>query len=421
MFALVDGNNFYVSCERVFDPRLEGVPVGVLSNNDGRFVARSAELKALGVKMGTPAFQVRDLIRQHRVRVLSSNYTLYGDMSARVVQTLREFAPEVDVYSIDESFLGLRGLEHLGLAAYGRGIRSAVKDWVGIPTCVGIGPSKTIAKLANRAAKQVPEFGGVCDLSDPVLRDRVMQTIPVGDVWGVGAASARKLEALGVLTAADLRDVDRRQVRQVLTVVGQRVVDELRGISCLPLELVTPQQKALAVTRSFGRTVDAWEPVREAVVTYATRAAEKLRHAGLAASYVQAFCHTNPFSADPQHHGVAHLALLEPTSDTFEIVGAAVACAQRAWRRGFRYGKAGVILDGLVRPERAQRSLLGPARDPEKSARLMAAMDAINGRLGRNTVYLAGAGRPEQREWKTRFDRLSPRYTTSWDDLPVAR
>lgn len=423
MYALVDGNNFYVSCERVFDPRLDGVPVGVLSNNDGCFVARSNELKALGVKMGTPAFQVRDLIRQHRVRVLSSNYTLYGDMSARVLDTLREFSPDVDPYSIDESFIGLQGFEHLDLRDYGREIRSTVKAWTGIPTCVGIAPTRTLAKLANFAAKKaLVDSSGVCDLSDPGFRAELLQRIPVGEVWGIGPASAAKLERLGVRMVADLCEADRRLVREALTVVGQRVADELRGIDCLSTEMVQQDQKGLAVTRSFGAPVTTWDQMSEAVVAYATRAAEKLRRAGLTASSMQVFMHTSRHRADdPQYGNAASVTLLEPSSDTFELVRAATGCARRIWRDGFRYAKAGVMLDGLVRPGRAQTSLF-TAKDPEKSKRLMAALDRVNQEHGRDSLRLAGAGAPSRKQaWATKFDRRSPRWTTSWDELPIAR
>jgi len=261
--ALVDCNNFYVSCERAFDRKLEGVPVLVLSNNDGCAIARSEEVKALGVRMGEPAFKLRPLIAKHGVRVFSSNYVLYGDMSRRVNDVLNRFSPEVEVYSIDETFLDLSGFGHEDLWEYAQDMRATVRRWTGIPTCVGLGPTKTLAKLANAVAKRNPTFGGVCDLTHPVVRSAVLRAFAVEDVWGVGAATTRKLAGLGVVTAANLRDLDAALARRVGTVVLERVVRELRGVACLGLEQVPPTRKGLAVTRSFGRWATwagCWRP-----------------------------------------------------------------------------------------------------------------------------------------------------------------
>lgn len=422
--ALVDCNNFYVSCERVFRPDLEGVPVGVLSNNDGCFVARSAELKALGVKMGQPLFEVRDLVRRHRVRVFSSNYTLYGDMSARVTECLRGFAPALEVYSIDESFLDLSGFGGRDLVAYGTEIRTTVRRWTGIPTCVGIAPSKTLAKLANFGAKKaLIDDSGVCDLSDHQAREHLLHMVPVGEVWGIGRRSAEKLQMLGVKTAADLRDMDARHARQLLTVVGERIVHELRGIACMPLDLAPAPLKGTAVTRSFGEPVTKWEAMRQAVAAYATRAAEKLRGqgaCGLAAESIQVFMHTSPFRAGPSYSNAATVELQPPTNDTFALIAAATAAARHIWRGGFAFSKAGVILSGLVPVEKVQPDLL-QAGDRARGVRLMAAMDAVNARMGRDALKPAAIGLSAGAGWRLRQENRSPRYTTHFDEVPVVR
>lgn len=417
--ALVDCNNFYVSCERVFNPHLEGVPVGVLSNNDGCFVARSAELKALGVKMGQPLFEVRNLVKRHGIRVLSSNYTLYGDMSARVMECLARFTPAVEVYSIDESFLDLTGFDGRDLIAYATEIRSTVRRWTGIPTCVGIAPTKTLVKLANFAAKKaLIDASGVCDLSDPTVRDRLLPSIAVEEVWGVGRRSAEKLVMLGIRTAADLQAMEPRHARQVLTVVGERIVYELRGVACLPLDLETSPQKGLAVTRSFGQPVIKLDDMLAAVVAYATRAAEKLRAAGLAAGHMQVFAHTSPFRPDPPYSGSASCTIRPQADDTFVLIQHATSLLRQLWRDGFRYSKAGVMLADLAPREKVQPTLLNTI-DRERSGRLMAAMDAVNAQMGRGT--LAPASIVSSKGWPMRQENRSPSYTTCLDDIPVAR
>ncbi|GEO42611.1 umuC protein [Skermanella aerolata] len=418
VFALVDCNNFYVSCERVFNPRLEGVPVIVLSNNDGCAIARSNEAKALGIKMGDPLFQLRPLIRLHKIRVFSSNYVLYGDMSSRVMEVLERFSPEIECYSIDESFLRFTGFEHLDLVDYGQEIRATVWRWIGIPTCVGIGPTKTLAKLANFLAKKRSTFEGVCDLTSSALRAELLSTIAVEEVWGIGRAAVAKLEKIGVLTAGDLVALHPKQARQLLTVTGERVVHELRGLSCLPLELVEPQRKGTAVTRSFGQAVTTLDHLIEAIASFATRAGAKLRDHGLAAGTLQVFAHTNRHNGDPWYGNATTMRLLEPTNDTFELVRHASAGLRRIWKDGFRYAKAGVMLGELVPAHRAPQSLLPLSRDREQQARLMQVMDGLNDRYGANTVFPASAG--IKRPWKLRADHHSPRYTTRWNELPIA-
>lgn len=418
LVALVDGNNFYVSCERVFDPRLEGVPVVVMGNNDGIIVSRSNEAKALGIPMGSPTFKIRDLMRRHRVRGFSSNYALYADMSRRMVETLSGFAPHLEVYSIDESFLSFDGMDHFAVIACGHDIRATVKQWTGIPVCVGIGPTKTLAKLANHVAKKRPEFEGVCDLNDAALRERLFPSIPVDEVWGIGPAATRKLAALGIATVADLYRVNPKQAREVLTVAGERIVQELHGVACLTLEQVPASRKGIASTRSFGHPVTEFEQMKEAVVSYATRAAEKLREQQLVAQHLSVFMHTNRFNGDPSYANSLGFYLPEATSDTFELIRHAVWAAQRIWRHGYRYSKAGIMLNSLTPPGRGPRSLFSTA-NTERSGRLMQALDEINGRMGSGTLQSAGMGL--RSSWKAKFAQRSPSWTTNWDEIPQVR
>lgn len=417
-FALIDGNSFYCSCERLFNPALAKRPVIVLSNNDGCAVARTPEAKALGIKMGAPFFQIRDLCRRERVAVFSSNYTLYGDMSRRMNEVYHRFAPEVEIYSIDESFLDITGIRDRDRTGYAHEMRTTVKQWTGIPTCVGIGPTKTLAKLANWTAKHHPELGGVCDFTDEVLREALLPQIAVGELWGVGRASATKLQAAGIDTVGALRALDPKRARQLMTVVGERMVHELNGIACLALESVPPQRKGIAVTRSFGTPVVAFDQMREAVAAYATRAAEKLRRHGVAAVQGFVFMHTSAFNGDPWCHRGAPLGFIEATDNTNELVAAATDAASRAWRDGFRYTKAGIVLTELMPIGQVQPSLLGGVERIERK-RLMAALDSINTRFGRGTLYPAAAG--VRREWAVKAEKKSPRYTTQWAEMPTVR
>ena len=418
-FALIDCNNFYVSCERVFDRKLEGVPVLVLSNNDGCAIARSQEVKALGIKMGAPAFELRHLIRQHRIRVFSSNYTLYGDMSRRVNAALDTLCPDTEIYSIDETFVSLAGFAGADLVAFGQDMRATVARWTGIPTCVGIAPTKTLAKLGNAFAKKNPVCAGVCDLTDAARRAAVLQAFPVEDVWGVGRATVAKLAGLGVTNAAGLRDLDPKRARALGTVTLERTVWELQGLSCLALEELAPQRKGMAVTRSFGRPVTSLDELKEAVATYATRAGEKLRCHGLVAGRLTAFFHTSPHRDGLAHHGQCGARLLPMTNDTGDLIGAALRCVDAAWRgdRGCLYVKAGVMLDELCPPEAAPQSLF--AASSARGAKLMEAMDQLNGRFGRNAVFPAAMG--VEHAWKLKAEHHSPRYTTRLEDLPCVR
>ncbi len=416
IFGLIDCNNFYVSCERVFRPDLEGVPVIVLSNNDGCAVARSA--KALGIKMGDPEFKLRDIIKRERITVFSSNYALYGSLSAKVSAVLLSMVPTIENYSIDESFLNLGEFREREVEPLARELRERVHRWVGIPTCVGIAPTKTLAKVANFIAKKRPQYRGVCDLRSSRVRADLLSTVPVDEVWGIGSASAAKLAKIGVQTAADLAALDPDNARALMTVTGGRTVYELRGISCLPLELMEPTRKGIAVTRSFGTSVTSWREMREAIASYSTRAAEKMRRYKVAAENIFVFMHTNTFNNDPFYSNGASARFSETTNDAGEVVALAVRLGERLWRDGFRYSKCGVMITELM-PETIRQPALWGELDREKRERAWRAMDKLNATLGRDTVRILGAG-PKDAAWKLRAEHRSPRWTTRWDELPKA-
>lgn len=417
--ALIDCNNFYVSCERVFDLKLVGVPVIVLSNNDGCAVARSEEAKALGIKMGVPLFHIRDKVKEHGIRTLSSNYTLYGDMSRRVVDALSGFSPNIEVYSIDESFVDLSGFQSAVKQA--TVMRATVRELTGIPTCVGIAPTKTMAKLANYAAKKNPIFGGICDFTDARVAAWSMERIAVGEVWGVGAKTEVKLREVGVDTVAKLRAMPMPLARKIGTVVLERIVAELQGVRCLDLEEVAPQRKGMAVTRSAGEPMSTFDTLMQAMTSHASRAAQKLRQHGLVAGQVTAFFHTNSFSATAPQHSASRTVRLRPmTNNTFDLVQAVSLCVQKAWKgdrsgNGYGYTKAGVMLDDLIKEEDAPQMLFEFERP--RDARLMTAMDAVNDRYGRKTMVLGSEG--FKRGFEAKAEMRSPRYTTRISEIPV--
>ncbi len=415
-FGIIDCNNFYVSCERVFRPDLEGKPVIVLSNNDGCAVARSAEAKALGIKMGDPEFKLRDLIKRENIRVFSSNYALYGELSRRVSDTLGSMVPTIENYSIDESFLNLGEFAEREVEPLARALRERVHRWVGIPTCVGIAPTKTLAKVANFIAKKRPQYRGVCDMRSSQVRAELLPTVPVDEVWGIGSASAAKLIKIGVQTAADLAALDPDDARALMTVTGGRTVYELRGISCLPLELIEPTRKGIAVTRSFGAPVTSWQQMREAIASYATRAAEKMRRYKVAAENIFVFMHTNTFNNDPFYSNGASARFAATTNDTGEVVALSVRLGERLWRDGFRYSKCGVMITELL-PETIRQPALWGDLDRERRERVWRTMDRLNATLGRDTVRILGAG-PKDAGWKLRAEYRSPRWTTRWTELP---
>lgn len=419
-FALVDCTCFYCSCERVFDPTLERVPVAVLSNNDGCIVARSDEVKAAGVKMGEPYFQCKGRLEAAGARVFSSNYALYADMSRRVMSVLRRFAAVQEVYSIDEAFHLLPTMPPEMVPDVAHEMRETVRTWTGIPIHVGVGATKTLAKVADELARSnggVFVFGRSDD-----DRDEVLSTFPVGDIWNIGPARAAKLTGLGITTALDLARVPDDWARRHLTVVGARTAAELRGISCLPLELAPPSRKTIVRSRSFARPVETREEMERAVATYVQRAAEKARRFGLAPAGLSVFITTRHFGAGPHYERSVSARLPQPTAFTPDLVRHAKELLGRIWRPGFRYKKAGVTLLDLA-DERPEQANLFVPHDPRKRA-LMAAMDAVNGLYGTGTVGVAGAAagmKVRTEAWQMAQQRRSPGYTTSWDGLAEAR
>jgi DNA polymerase V len=424
LFALVDVNNFYVSCERVFAPKLADVPMVVLSNNDGCAVARSAEVKALGVKMGTPWFQMKDLAKQHGIQAYSSNYTLYGDMSGRVVDVLRKFTPNLEVYSIDESFLQIETVlkQYADPTSLGQIIKQDVKDTTGLPVCVGIGASKTLAKLANHLAKKNPQFAGVCDISSmpKAMLYQWMAETAVGEVWGIGSKTTKKLKELKINSVFDLVQVSPQAMRQQFGVVIERICYELRGVSCLQLEEVAPAKQQIISSRSFGKPVTSMEELAESVATHAARGAEKLRSQKSVTGALTIFVQTNPHKPfEPQHHQSITVVLSDPSDNTLMLTSAALRGLKQIYKTGFKYKKAGVILNLLADKPTMQQSLFDDMEVKGKSAGLMKAMDSINSRFGNTAIKTAASG--TKQDWKMRSGNKSPNYTTQWDELPVVR
>ncbi len=407
--ALVDANCFYVSCERVFNARLVRRPVIVLSNNDGCIIARSDEAKDLGLKMGAPLFKNQHLIEAYDVAVYSSNYALYGDMSQRLMEALQEFTPEVEIYSIDEAFMGLEPRPGKSFKEYGREIKAQVYKWTGIPLSIGISQTRTLAKVAQRFTKKMPETQGVFDLTAPSEQESVLEETPVEDVWGIGPAYSKLLKDAGIRTARKLRDADRRWIRQRMTVVGARIVEELRGIRCLPLEQCPQQKKSVTCSRSFGVLVESLEEMREAVALYTCRVAERLRRARLAARVVTVFINTDRFSPGPQYSNTITYELASATDTTDELLQWTLKGLGQIFRPGYRYKKAGVLLNHLVPADQLSKRMFGDMSF-ERSRRLSQAMDEINRRHGRDTIRLGMAQAGSS--WKTKFMRRSARYTT---------
>jgi len=424
-YALVDGNNFYVSCERVFAPRLEGRPVIVLSNNDGCAVARSEEAKALGIRMGQPGFEVRGLLQRANGVMLSSNYSLYADMSRRMMAVIAGFAPEQEIYSIDECFLRFAGFDHWDLEAHARRLRKQVRQWTGLPVGVGIGPTKTLAKLANRLAKKHPDYRsiGVCSLDAlaPSQQEGYFAEVAVEDIWGVGSRWGAKLRALGIASALELKQAEPSLIRRRFGVVMERTLRELNGLACLSLEAAPPPKQQIIASRSFGQLVTDRTAILEATATYAAMAGERLRRERQASGALQVFLGTNPFlSKEPQYHPAALVPLSPPTDDTARLIRAAKAGVAAIWRAGFRYKKAGVMLLELAPADQRQGLLFaGPEEDhAERRSRLMEVVDGLNARMGRGAVRFAAEGL--EQAWRMRRDKLTPAYTTGWASLPVA-
>jgi len=418
MFALVDVNSFYASCETVFRPDLKGKPVVVLSNNDGCVIARSAEAKLLGVKMGDPYFKQKDLFRRCGVVCFSSNYELYADMSNRVMTTLEEMSPRCEIYSIDEAFCDLSGVRNCRvLEDFGRELQDAVYRNTRLAVGVGIGQTKTLAKLANHAAKRWQrQTGGVVDLSNVDRQRKLMAALPVDETWGVGRRITKKLESMGIKTVLDLADTDIRFIRKHFNVVLERTVRELRGEPCLELEEFAPVKQEIVCSRSFGERVTEYDAMRQAICSYASRAAEKLRGEHQYCRFISAFVKTSPFALNEPYYGnSASVKLLTPTQDSRDIIAAATRCLDAIWKDGHRYQKAGVMLGDFFSQGVAQLNLFDDNAPRAGSEKLMEVLDQLNAKGGRGTLYFAGQG--IQQQWAMKRQMLSPRYTTRFSDL----
>ncbi len=413
MFALVDCNSFYCSCEQVFNPKLKGKPVIVLSNNDGVTISRSDEAKNIGIKMGAPLHLIKQLVKAYNVNVFSSNYTLYGDLSARVMDILSQLAPELEIYSIDEAFLNLDGMRDL--PSYGLRVHSTIMQWTGIPTCVGIGPTKVLAKIANHVAKKQKKVSPVFDLSRKDVQDQILASFPVADIWGVGTKSAAKLNALGIFTARELRDADLDLIQKHLTIVGRKIACEIGGISCLPLELIANDKKQIISSRSFGRPVFKSDELEEAVANYTSRAAEKLRDQNSVCGQLRVFVHTNRFKEVKQYYNHASIKISPPTASTSSLAKAAYLALGKIFKQGIEYKKAGIILSDIEKSDKIQFSLFDLQENYFKEEKTMKIMDQINGAFGSGTIKLASCG--TSTPWKMNSQFRSPCYTTRWDDL----
>lgn len=410
MYGLVDCNNFYASCERVFNPSLNGKPVVVLSNNDGCVIARSNEAKALGIKMGIPAYQIKNLVSSHGVAVFSSNYTLYGDMSGRVMSMLAELSPEIEVYSIDEAFVNLDGIRDL--ESIGRKMVSGVTRGTGIPVSLGVAPTKTLAKIANKFAKKYPAYDQLCIIDSEEKRIKALQLTEIGDVWGIGRRQAAKLQKQGIKTAYDFTRFSGAWVRKNMTVVGERTWKELHGISCIDMENAPPAKKQICTSRSFGKMLTDIDTISEAIASHASTCAKKLRKQQSYAASLMVFIHTNNFREDlPQYWKNTVIHLPVPTNDTQEIVHYALAGLKTIYLNGYQYKKAGVIITEIT--EGAQLGLFDLV-DRDKRERLMQAVDKINGEHGHNIkLAVQGTGRG----WKLKQEQLSGHYTTNLNQI----
>ncbi len=411
--ALIDCNNFYASCERIFNPKLIGNPIVVLSNNDGCIIARSKEAKKLGIKMGEPYFKAKNIIEKNNVNVFSSNYSLYGDISQRVMETLSSFSSEIEIYSIDEAFLGLNGFANYELNTYCKHIRYTVKKWVGIPVSIGVGPTKTLSKIANNLAKKNPHYKGVCILQNKIEIKKSLNLTPVEDIWGIGRRLSVFLRKYKIDTAYHFSQMDRGWIRKNMGVVGEKTYLELNGVSCIDLDLVPSDKKSCCVSRSFSQPIEKLFDLEESVSTYGSRVSEKIREEGLVAESMNVFVLTNHFNRrEKQYSNSIKLHLPYPTNNSIKIVKRALEGIRKIYRPGYRYKKAGVILHGLTR-HNMTKGLLD--YDRNISDKIMNTIDTINSRYGSSTLKIASEG--IEKNWNMKRENVSPCYTTRFDDL----
>jgi len=416
MYGLIDCNNFYASCERVFNPSLNGKPIVVLSNNDGCVIARSNEAKALGIPMGEPAYKLKELIETNQVHVFSSNYVLYGDMSHRVMTTIATFVPDMEIYSIDEAFLLFDGFENIDLKEFGEKIvRTTVRN-TGIIVSLGIAPTKTLAKVASKFAKKYKAYNGVCVIDSDEKREKALKLLEIGDVWGIGRRYSKKLQYYSINTAWDFTQRTKSWVRHTMGVTGERTWLELRGTPCIEIERPA-SKKSICTSRSFGEKLTELSAVSEAVANFAASCAEKLRKQHSYAGVIMVFLQTNPFATNqPQYSNQVVIPLQVPTSDTTELINQALRGLKSIFREGFRFKKAGVIVSEIV-PERPVQGDLFDNRNREKFNKVMSVMDELNASYGRQKVKIAAQG--FDRKWKLKNEKLSPCYTTNLSDIIV--
>jgi len=422
VYALSDVNAMYAACETVFDPTLAGRPVVVASNNDGCAVARNKEAKALGIKMGQPIFELQEHVQKNGLVVCSSNYALYGDMSFRFMQALSACSPRVMPYSIDEAFLDLTGIESVvSYEDFGHQVKDLVKQWTGLPICVGIATSPTLAKLANHGAKKYPATNGVVDLTDRDRQRRLLNLVPAGEIWGIGSKLSKRLADLGILTGLQLADADPKWIRKHFSVVVERSVRELNGIPCHEDILeVAPAKKQILCSKSFGSPVTDLDSMLSAVSHHATRAAEKLRKENRECGYLATFMSTSRYRSGEQYANQKGIALPYPTADTREICRHAIGLAQALWRDGYRYNKAGIVLSDFRIPGACQSDFFSRIEDDQRDQELMRTLDKINSIAGKNTVQF-GRQIHKNTSWQMRRENLSPAYTTRWADIPKVK
>jgi len=414
--ALVDCNNFYVSCERVFQPKLWGKPVVVLSNNDGCVVARSPEVKALGVAMGVPFFKIAPLVREHDIQVFSSNYALYGDLSNRVMTTLEQFSPEVEIYSIDEAFINLSNFAQMNLSDYAISIKETVRQWTGIPVSIGIGPSKVLAKVATEVAKKIKL--GVYHLESAEQADEILSKMPVRDIWGIGSRLNKWLNTQGILTALQFKQANEGLIQKKMGVVGQRLLLELKGYSCLPIEVMPNPKQETCVSRSFAKPVTNLGELKEAITLYLSRAAEKIRNQKQRANILIVFIRSSIYSEQPVSRS---LAITLPTASNYtpELLAHALGSLETIYLPNYEYKKAGVILSGLQPESIRQCNLFETERDWQSQEKLIAVVDQINRKYGAETLTFGIVGKKQS--WRMISENRSWRFTTKWDELPLAK
>lgn len=420
MFALVDVNNFYASCETLFRPDLQGKPVVVVSNNDGCIISRSREAKNLGIDMAAPYFKIKDELHRQNVTVFSSNYALYADLSNRVMSTLSEITPSVELYSIDEAFIDLSGVSNcIALEAFGHQIRNQILKNTGLTTGVGIAPTKTLAKVANYAAKRWASAGGVVDMSSRERQRKLLFHVPIHEVWGVGRRISKKLALMGIENALQLADSSTWVIRKHFNVVLERTVRELRGESCLAFDEFPPTKQQIICSRSFGKRITQYSDMHQAICAYAERAAEKLRAEHQFCRFISVFIRTSPHADNRIYYGnQASVTLMTPTNDTRDIIRAATSSLEQIWREGHRYMKAGVMLSDFFSSGVAQLNLFDENRPHANSAVLMETIDRLN-TSGKGSVWFAGQG--IEKNWAMKREMLSPAYTTRYSDLPVVK